>query len=164
MRLALALVATLFFAACGRTTLSSPDGSHEVAAGIEIVNPWAAPTPGGVDVSAGYLIVRNGGAEADTLNAVSSPRAASVEIHEMSMDGAIMRMRAVEGGLAIPAHGEVTLEPGGYHLMFMGVTQPFAEGEEIPVTLTFEHAGVIEVTLPVGAGAVHGDSHAGPSH
>jgi copper(I)-binding protein len=67
----------------------------------------------------------------------------------MSMDGAVMRMRQIEGGLAAPAGATVTLSPGGMHLMFYGVTQPFAEGESIPVTLTFEHAGDIGVTLPV---------------
>jgi copper(I)-binding protein len=164
MRPALALVAAFFFVACGRTTLSSPDGSHEAVAGIEIVEPWAAPTPGGVDVSAGYLIVRNGGGEADTLVSISSPRAARVEIHEMSMEGAVMRMRAVEGGLTIPAHGEVALEPGGYHLMFTGVTQPFAIGEDIPVTLTFEHAGAVEAMLPVGQARTHGEEHSEEGH
>ncbi len=164
MRLALALVAALLFTACGRTTLSSPGGSSEAVAGIEIVDPWAAPTPGGVDVSAGYLTIRNGGAESDTLISVSSPRAASVEIHEMSMDGAVMRMRAVEDGLAIPPDGEVALEPGGYHLMFTGVTQPFAVGEEIPVTLTFANAGVVELSLPVGQGQAQGEGDSDESH
>lgn len=159
MRLVIALAATLLLAACGRTSLTSSNAGSEAVAGIEIAEPWAAPTPGGVNVSAGYLTVRNGGAEADTLISVSSPRAASVEIHEMTMDGAIMRMRAVEGGLAIPAQGEVVLAPGGYHLMFMGVTQPFAEGEEIAVTLTFANAGAVELMLPVRQGQAHGEGH-----
>ena len=67
------------------------------------------------------------------------------------MDGAVMRMRSVEGGLAIPAQDVVTLAPSGGHLMFMGVSQPFVEGEEIPVTLTFAGAGVRDVMLPVRA-------------
>lgn len=159
MRLVFAFAAALLFAACGRTTLTSPDGGHEAVAGIEIADPWAAPTPGGVDVSAGYLTVRNGSAEGDALVSVSSPRATSVEVHEMSMDGVVARMRPVEGGLAIPAHGEVALAPGGYHLMFMGVTQAFAEGEEIPVTLTFANAGVVELMMPVRQGQTHGEAH-----
>jgi copper(I)-binding protein len=85
---------------------------------------------------------------------VSSPRAVSVEMHEMSMDGDVMRMRAVEG-VAIPAGGSVAFGPSGLHLMFTGVTAPFLEGEEIPVTLTFETAGAFEILLPVHAGAAH---------
>lgn len=100
-------------------------------------------------MSAGYLTIVNGAEAADTLVSATSPRAASVEVHEMSMDGAVMRMRQVTGGLAIPSGGEVSLAPGGNHLMFMGVTQPFAEGESIPVTLTFANAGAVEVQLPV---------------
>ena len=67
----------------------------------------------------------------------------------MSFDGGVMRMRAVEGGLAIPGGTMVTLEPGGQHLMFVGVEGPFSEGERIPVTLTFARAGVVSAELPV---------------
>lgn len=156
---ALALLAAA--AACGSPqTPETPENSSAAAdlpQGLEIRDPWAAPTPGGVDVSAGYLSIANGGA-ADRLVSVSSPRAGRVEVHEMRMDGDVMIMRQVEGGLAIPASETVTLAPGGLHLMFMGVTQPFAAGEEIPVTLTFENAGVRELALPVRANAM-GASH-----
>lgn len=150
------LIALAFFAlaaACGpaQAPQQTPPTAQALPEGLEVREPWAAPTPGGVDVSAGYLTIANGGS-ADTLVAVSSPRAASVMIHEMSMDGAIMRMRGVEGGLVVPAQSVVALAPGGIHLMFMGVSAPFLEGEEIPVTLTFENAGVREVILPVRAG------------
>jgi len=64
------------------------------------------------------------------------------------MDGAVMRMRAVEA-LPIPAGGQIELTPTGRHLMFFGVTQPFTQGENIAVRLTFEHAGEIDVSLPV---------------
>lgn len=157
--IALAFIA---LAACGAPT--APEQNEAPSAtvplpqgleteGLEIRDAWAAPTPGGVDVSAGYLTIANGG-QADRLLSVSSPRAAKTEIHEMSMDGGVMRMREVTGGLDAPAGSVVTFGPGGLHLMFTGVTQPFAVGEEIPVTLTFEKAGTREIALPVRANAM----------
>jgi copper(I)-binding protein len=156
--IALALIA---LAACGAppapeqteapsATVALPQGLE--TEGLEIRDAWASPTPGGVDVSAGYLTIANGG-PADRLVSVSSPRAARVMIHEMSMDGNMMRMREVSGGLDVPAGSAVSFGPGGLHLMFTGVTQPFAVGEEIPVTLTFENAGVREIMLSVRTNA-----------
>ena len=116
--------------------------------GLHVENGWASPTPGGVNLSAGYLTIVNDSDTADRLTGASSPRAASVDLHEMSMDGPVMRMR-MTGSIAIPAHGRVALAPGGTHLMFTGVTPPFAESERIIVRLRFEHAGVVAVELPV---------------
>ncbi len=141
-----------FASACGPAQAPRTQPAAQVLPeGLEVRDAWAAATPGGVDVAAGYLSIANGG-PADSLLSVSSPRAASVTIHEMSMNGDIMRMRNVEGGLAIPAQRMVTLAPGGGHLMFVGVSAPFVVSEEIPVTLTFANAGVREVMFPVRAG------------
>jgi copper(I)-binding protein len=147
MKNLIALAFLVLASACGapQTERIEPSGVLEVRDG------WASPTPGGVDVSAGYLTIANGTDADDRLIAASSPRAASVEIHEMEMDGAVMRMRPVEA-LVIPAGGEVTLGQGGAHLMFIGVTQPFTAGEEIALQLTFESAGVVDTTLPVRTG------------
>lgn len=130
-----------------------PQPATTQAAGpaITVTDAWASATPGGIDVSAGYLNIANGGAETDRLIGAATPRAARVEFHTMSMDGGLMQMRQIESA-EIPAGGETSFTPGGNHLMFVGVTQPFAAGEDIPVTLSFEHAGTIEVTLPVRAG------------
>ncbi|MEZ5958895.1 MAG: copper chaperone PCu(A)C [Hyphomonadaceae bacterium] len=117
-------------------------------AALSAGDAWAAPTPAGVDVAAGYLTITNSTGAPDHLLSATSPRAQRVEVHEMSMDGAVMRMRALNR-LEIPAHGTVRLGPGGNHLMFFGVSEPFAQGQDIPVRLVFEHAGVVEVTLPV---------------
>lgn len=147
MKNLIALAFLVLAAACGapQTEKIEPTGV------LEVRDAWASPTPGGVDIAAGYLTIANGTDADDRLLAASSPRAASVEIHEMEMDGAVMRMRPVEA-LVVPAGGEVTLGSGGAHLMFMGLSQPFAEGEEIAVQLTFESAGVVDVILPVRAG------------
>jgi len=138
--------------ACGAPPTSSE--AHEASAGSSLAaaNAWAAPTPAGVDVAAGYLTISNPTNTADHLLSATSPRAERVEVHEMSMDGAVMRMRQLQR-LEIPAHGEVRLGPGGNHLMFFGVREPFAQGQEIPVRLVFERAGAIDVTLPVRRGA-----------
>lgn len=131
-----------FLAACG--PVSSPE--HRRPA-IAAEAAWATPTPGGVTVSAGYLSIVNDG-PADRLVSVASPRAARVELHEMALEGNVTRMRQLDG-LDIPANGAVQLAPGGRHLMFIDAAPPFAEGEEVPVTLTFENAGALEVAMPV---------------
>jgi copper(I)-binding protein len=110
---------------------------------------------------AGYLTLVNDSANADHLLSASSPRAERVEVHEMTMEGGVMQMRAVER-LAIGPGQSIELAPNGRHLMFYGVTQPFAAGETILVRLTFEHAGAIDVSLPVrrlGASAAAHNRH-----
>jgi copper(I)-binding protein len=127
---------------------------------VVVRDAWAAPTPAGVDVAAGYLTISNRAAGDDHLLGATSPRAERVEIHEMVMDGAVMQMRPV-ARLKIPAGQDLQLEPGGMHLMFFGVAAPFDEGQEIPIRLNFETAGMIDVSLPVRrAGATsHGAEH-----
>lgn len=147
---ALAALILLLTAACtdASTTAQRPEPSHS----LDVHDAWAAPTPGGVDVSAGYLTISNHTAAADTLVSVSSARAERVEVHEMTMADGVMRMRPA-ASLLIPADGEIALAPGGMHLMFYGVTQAFAQGESIPVQLTFANAGQVDVSLPVQRGA-----------
>jgi copper(I)-binding protein len=80
-----------------------------------------------------------------------------VEIHEMKMEGNVMRMRELEHGLEIKPGATVALAPGGFHLMMMGLKAPLKQGEKVPVTLTFEKAGSIDVELEVKAmGAMPG--------
>lgn len=142
--IAIALLALA--AACGAPQTAQPQ--PEITT-LEVRDGWASPSPGGVDIAAGYLTIANGADAEERLVSVSSPRAASVEIHEMSMDGAVMRMRQIEGGLPIPRGETALFQPGGLHLMFTGVSQPFTPGETIPVRLHFAHAGEVEVSLPV---------------
>jgi copper(I)-binding protein len=147
MRVLAPLLVLFFAAACGAPQQRASEHAAS-AETLRIEQPWAAPTPTGVDVSAGYLVIDNATASDDRLVGVTSARAERVEVHEMTMAGAVMQMRPVEA-LAIPAGQSITLAPGGMHLMFYGVAEPFAEGQEIPVHLTFENAGAIDVTLPV---------------
>ncbi len=142
-----------FAAACGapQQAADQPPAADANTVRLQVQDMWATVTPGGVDVSAGYMVIANGGAADDRLISATSPRATHVEIHEMTMDGAVMRMRPVDA-VVVPAGGQAELAPGGQHLMFTGVTQPFVDGEEIPVQLTFEHAGTMEIALPVHPG------------
>ena len=120
-----------------------------VAGDLEISSAWARAMLPNQPAGGGYLIIANQGTEADRLVSASSPVAAKVEIHSMEVVDDIMTMRPVEGGLEIPAGETVELKPGGLHVMFMGVTEPFAEGDTVPVALEFEKAGSVEIAFPV---------------
>jgi copper(I)-binding protein len=123
---------------------------------LEISQSWARATPPSAPTGGGFLKITNTGTSPDRLISARSPAADIVQIHEMKMDGSIMRMREVEKGLEIPAGGSVTLAPGGYHLMMMGLKGPLKQGSTVPVTLVFEKAGTVEVELTVEAmGASH---------
>jgi copper(I)-binding protein len=86
-------------------------------------------------------------AQGGRLVSASTPVAGLVEIHEMKMDGDTMRMRALAGGLELPAGKPVQLKPGGYHVMLMGLKQPLKDGEQIAVTLVIEGADKKRETL-----------------
>ena len=118
---------------------------------IEIGQPWTRATPPTAESGGGYLVLKNTGTTPDRLIAVKSPAADKVEIHEMKMDGNIMRMREVEKGIEIPPGATVELKPGGFHVMFMGLRAPFAKDAKVPLTLVFEKAGSIDVDLMVQA-------------
>lgn len=117
---------------------------------IAVDRPYAVATPPGATTGAGYVeALSNHGAADDRLVGVSSPVADRVEVHTMSMDGDVMRMRAVPA-LVIPAGGHVDLAPGdGYHLMLIGLKRPLKVGDRVPLTLTFANAGHVDVEMPV---------------
>ncbi|MDQ7261113.1 copper chaperone PCu(A)C [Paracoccus sp. PS-1] len=109
--------------------------------------------PPNAPVAGGYVTIANNGSQDDRLVAARSPRAGAVQIHEMTMNGDVMKMRELPDGLPVPAGGSVELKPGGYHLMFMQVAEPFAEGETVEATLVFEKAG--EIALPFAVRAMN---------
>ena len=127
---------------------------HAVTAGdLEITGAFTRATLPNAPVAGGYLTISNSGATDDRLISVTTPIAGNAQVHEMKMEGDVMKMNELPDGLVIPAGGSVALEPGGYHLMFLQLTRPLVEGESIPVTLTFEKAGAVEVQLQVGSPA-----------
>ncbi|MFC0384804.1 copper chaperone PCu(A)C [Muricoccus vinaceus] len=120
--------------------------------GVSVEQPWARAALQGGNGGA-FLTLRNAGPAADRLVSASTPLARVTEIHETVREGEVMRMRPVSA-LDVPAGGSVTLRPGGAHVMMVGLSQPLRAGTTVPLTLTFERAGVVEVQLAVqGAGA-----------
>jgi len=127
------------------------------AGDISLEKPWSRATPSGAPVGAGYVTLKNAGAAADKLLSATAPDiAGKVEIHEMSMDGGVMKMREMPSGLPTPPGQSVELKPGGNHLMMTGLRAPLKEGQTLKATLRFEKAGEIPVEMkvePIGAGA-----------
>ncbi len=124
--------------------------AHDFTLGsLTIGHPYARPTVPGQVVGGGFLSIANKGAD-DRLLSATSAAAKSVEMHTMSMDGDVMRMRQVDG-IALPAGKTVDLKPGALHLMFIGLKAPLKAGDTLPVTLKFEKAGEVKVTVNVQA-------------
>jgi hypothetical protein len=123
---------------------------------IKIEDAYTRATVPGQQVAGGFLRIENKGNIADQLISASSPIAGEVQLHEMAMDGNVMKMRQVKD-IAVPAGGAVELKPGGLHLMFMNIKTPLTAGETVSVKLKFSKAGEVEVKMPVNAmGAGHG--------
>jgi Uncharacterized protein conserved in bacteria len=120
---------------------------------INISLPFTRATLPNAPVAGGFLTIENTGTESDRLISLASEIADETQIHEMAMQGDVMKMRPLTEGLEIPAGETVVLAPGGFHIMFMGLKQTLVEGETITVTLTFEKAGTVDVVLPIEAAA-----------
>jgi periplasmic copper chaperone A len=147
-----------FGLACGIVSwvlLAPAVHADEVTIGnLVITQAWSRATPGGAQVAGGYLTIENKGSLPDRLLSGSTDAASRIEIHEIAMDKGIMTMRPIEGGLFIEAGKALKFEPGGWHLMFIGLAAPFREGEQISVSLAFESAGKVTVPFAVqGIGA-----------
>jgi copper(I)-binding protein len=126
--------------------------AHEYKAGsIEIKHPWARATPKGASVAGGYMKLINTGTTPDRLIGGTNANSEKFEIHEMSMDNGVMKMRPLPNGIEIKPGQTVELKPGGYHLMFVGVKQPFEKGKRVKGTLKFEKAGSVAVEYAVEA-------------
>lgn len=135
--------------------LASPiaASAHEVLTlgMLEISAGFSRATLPNAPVGAGYLTITNNGTADDALVSAKSPVAGMTQIHEMKMEGDVMKMTALPDGLVIPAGQSVTLAPGGLHIMFMDLKEPLVEGAMVPVTLTFATAGTIDIELAVGS-------------
>src|SRR5215469_8160071 len=113
---------------------------------LDVNNAWARATPGKAENGAAYLTIQS--PTPDRLLTVSSPVARKAELHTMSMEGMVMKMRPL-AGVDIPAGQPVTLKPGGQHVMLLGLDAPLREGQSFPLTLTFEKAGTLTVTVVI---------------
>jgi copper(I)-binding protein len=119
------------------------------AGSLDISGPYSRATPQGASIAAGYLTIKNTGIAADRLIGGSSDAAAKFEVHEMSMDNGIMKMRPVQGGLEIKPGETVELKPQGLHIMFVGLKKPLKQGDHVKATLVFEKAGKVDVDFDV---------------
>jgi copper(I)-binding protein len=158
--IALALAAALALTACGESREARADRATAGTDAITAINPWVrvAIVPEGSDApdappvnSAGYLVLTNGTDAADALVSVETTIADTAEIHSVTMDDGIMRMRPVDS-MAVPAGGQATLEPGGYHIMLIGIHKALAEGDTVALRLHLRSGAVVEVAAPVRMG------------
>ena len=149
------LIAISFSVALAACVAGSSARAEEVKAGdLVISQAWSRATPNGAKIGAGYFTIENKGAAADKLIRVTGDVSDKIEMHEMSMNNGVMKMRPVDGGLTIEPGKTVKLAPSGYHLMIMDLKSPLKQGGKVPVTLEFEKAGKVAVTLDVqGIGA-----------
>ena len=126
---------------------------------LEIHHPHSPATLPGAPVGAGFLTIVNTGKEDDRLVSATTSIAGETQLHEMAMEGDVMKMRQLKDGIPIPAGATVELKKGGYHVMFMQLKQPMKEGEMVKATLTFEKAGSVNVEFKVEAPNAKEEGH-----
>ena len=128
-------------------------GMHavETVGDLEISGFYSRETLPNAPVAGGFMTITNNGSADDRLIAASSDISGRVEIHEMAMENDVMKMRELADGLPIPAGATVELKPGGYHVMFMELNKALVQGDTVSVTLEFEQAGSMTITMPVAA-------------
>ena len=135
-------------------------GAHNKAIMItDVVIRQTTPQAG---ATAAYAIIHNHGSQDDRLIAASVSFAKKTEIHEMMLDGDVMKMRELEGGLLIPAGKTVTLASGAEHIMLMGLSQPITKDSSYEIIFEFESAGTMTVpagTISLSGGHSHSHSH-----
>lgn len=143
--------------------VAAPAQAEDVKAGDLVISQgWSRATPKGAKIGGGYLTIENKGTAPDRLVSVSADIAGKTEVHEMTMKNNVMTMRPVENGLTIEPGKTVKLAPGGYHLMMFDLKSPLKQGDTLPITLTFEKAGKVNVSLAVeGIGAQGPDGTSG---
>jgi hypothetical protein len=148
-------IAFMIIAALSAPLATSLAFAHDYTVGsLKIDHPWARATPKGASVGGGYMKITNNGSEPDRLIGGSTDVAKSFEIHEMKMEGGVMKMRPVAGGLEIKPGATVTFDPSSYHVMFVGLKNQLKQGSHFKATLEFAKAGKVDVDFTVeGIGA-----------
>jgi copper(I)-binding protein len=155
-------IRAIIFATLASVALAAPALAHGFKIGdLEIGHPWSRATPNAAKIGGGYLTVKNTGKDADRLVSATVSNADHVEIHEMTMDNGVMKMRPLEKGIEIKPGETVTFAPGGYHLMFMDLKEPLKEGALVKGQLTFEKAGKVDVEFKVESIGYTGEKSGG---
>ena len=149
------IFAAMVLAASLTAVFTPPTHAEDVTVGaLKISTPWTRATPKGASIGGGYVTITNTGSTSDTLIGGSSDISNHLEVHEMSMDKGVMKMRMMPKGLEIKPGDTVVLKPGGYHIMFMGLKQQLMQNQHIKATLQFDKAGKVAVDFAVaGVGA-----------
>ena len=161
-RLAFAAVARAIACATVLAYFLAPALADEVKAGdLVITQAWSRATPGGAKVGGGYLTIQNKGSTADRLVGGAADVADKVQVHEMATTNGVMTMRPLDKGLSIEPGKTVKLAPGGYHLMLLDLKSPLKQGDKVPVTLEFEKAGKVKLSLDVQGVGAKGPAGAG---
>src|SRR4029077_12558292 len=154
-----------FFAAIFTVALTAAQARDYKAGSIDIADPWSRATPKGATVAAGYVKITNNGSTPDRLIGGSSDIAPTFEVHEMTMEDGVAKMRPVKGGLEIKPGETVELKPGSFHVMFVGLKKPLSAGDQFKATLVFEKAGNVNVDYDVRAmGSQPGGAMPGMKH
>jgi copper(I)-binding protein len=148
------VIFTIVAALCAALAVS-PALAHDYTVGsLKIGHPWARATPKGASVGGGYMTITNTGTASERLTGGSSAVAQSFEVHEMKMEGGVMKMRPVAGGIEIKPGQTVTLDPDGDHVMLVALKEQLKQGSRFKATLEFAKAGKVEVDFVVeGMGA-----------
>lgn len=131
---------------------------------IQIGNPWTRATPKGADIAGAYMTLSNKGTAPDRLIGGSSPVAGRFELHLMTVEDGVMKMRPVDGGLEVKPGATVELKPGSFHIMLMGLKQPLEKGQKVKGTLVFEKAGTVEIEYAVEALGASSPAPGGHGH
>lgn len=137
------------FAAAAFVIGVSAHAADYTAGDLRIDRPYARATVPNQPSGAAYMTIENKGKAADKLIGASSPVAKTVEVHTMSMDGNVMKMREVQNLEFKPATKTVMKPGDGYHIMLIGLNKPLKAGDKFPLTLTFEKAGTLEISVEV---------------
>lgn len=141
------------FAACGALMATADVLAQEAKPAatttVRVSAAWVRATPDGARVGAGYMKIENTGKDGDRLLGGTLPQAGRVQIHEMSQDGGVMRMRELAKGLEIKPGAAVELTPGGLHIMFLDLKEGLRDGAPVKGTLQFEKAGTVAVEYRV---------------
>ena len=129
--------------------LMSAAAAHADDKKLVVSKAWMPEPPNGAKVAAGYMVLQNNSDREVTVTGLTSSLAKRNELHTMSMDGGIMRMRKLENGLKIAAGASETLEPGGNHVMFIGLTRRPRAGDTVEIKLMTDGGAALPVTLKV---------------
>lgn len=150
----------IFAAAAALTIAGAAQAATFRHGALEVADPWSRPAMAGGN-GGGFMVITNRGKAADTLKAVEAPFVRKIEIHRTSTEGGVMRMERQDAGVAIPAGKAVAFAPGGYHVMFLGLTKATKAGDKLPATLVFQSGARVKVDFLVGAGAPAANAKSG---